>query len=76
MSVRKSRIVRDVLFVIGFIIMMLGEPFGWGCFIVGAIVFFSGLIPHVLYNRCPHCGKSCGHSSGNYCQFCGKKLEL
>ncbi len=30
--------------------------------IVGALVTFSCLIPHFLYNKCPHCGKQLGRT--------------
>ncbi len=35
----------------------------------------SCLVPHFLYNKCPHCGKQLGRNEADYCQFCGEKLE-
>lgn len=43
--------------------------------IAGAVIMFSGLIPHFLYNKCPHCGKQLGRSEGEYCQHCGNALD-
>ena len=74
MNPRKACVLRDTLFVVGFIIMLAAyiyEPL----IIIGAIVMFSGLIPHFLYNKCPSCGKQLGRNDGEYCQYCGKELD-
>ena len=74
MKVRNARKLRDVLMFIGVSIMLLSylyEPL----FLVGAIIEFSCLIPHFLYNKCPHCGKQLGRNEGNYCQHCGKRID-
>lgn len=74
MTVGKGRKLRDALLIAGFIIALLG--YFWDLFgIIGIIIMFSGLIPHFLYNKCPHCGKQLGRNEGDYCQFCGKSLE-
>lgn len=74
MSVKKARKLRNALLIAGFFIMLLAyiwEPF----FVIGVVVTFSCLIPHFMYNRCPHCGKQLGKNEGDFCQFCGKKLD-
>ena len=74
MTVKQGRKLRDILLTSGFIVMLLAyiwEPL----FIIGAIIEFSCLILHFLFNRCPHCGKQLGKSDGLYCQFCGKSLD-
>ena len=74
MTVRKARKLRDTLLIAGFIIMLLAylyEPL----FIVGAVVSFSCLIPHFLFNRCPHCRKHLGNNSGGFCPFCGESID-
>ena len=74
MSVKKARKLRYTLLIVGFFIMLLAyiwEPF---C-VIGGIVTFSSLIPHFLFNKCPHCGKQLGRNEGDFCQFCGKQLD-
>ena len=74
MNVRKAQKLRNALLLIGIVIMLAAyiyEPL----MIVGIIVAFSSLIPHFLYNKCPHCGKQLGRNEGNYCQHCGKSLD-
>lgn len=74
MTVRKARKLRNALLILGVVIMLLAciyEPL----FIVGAIVAFSSLVPHFLFNKCPHCGKQLGRNEGAFCQFCGERIE-
>ena len=74
MTIKKARKLRNTLMIAGLFIMLLAyiwEPF---C-IIGAVVMCSCLIPHFLYNKCPHCGKQLGRNEADYCHFCGGKLE-
>lgn len=74
MTVKKARKLRDILMVAGILVMLVAllcRPL----LIIGAIVAFSGLIPHFLFNKCPHCGKQLGRNEGAFCQFCGKSLD-
>ena len=74
MTVKQARKVRDALMIGGTIIVLLA--YFWKPFVcVGVIVGLSGLIPHFLYNRCPHCGKQLYRNEGKYCQYCGKQLD-
>lgn len=73
MTVKQARKVRDALMIGGTIIVLLA--YFWKPFVcVGVIVGLSGLIPHFLYNRCPHCGKQLYRNEGKYCQYCGNNL--
>ena len=74
MKLRKARELRDILMLIGIVIMLLGHNSD-ALLVVGLIVTFSGLIPHFLYNKCPHCGKQLGRNEGKFCQFCGRPLD-
>ena len=74
MKLRKARELRDILMLIGIVIMLLGHNSD-ALLVVGLIVTFSGLIPHFLYNKCPHCGKQLGGNEGEFCQHCGKPLD-
>ena len=74
MNPRKACVLRDTLFVVGFVIMLAAyiyEPL----IVIGAIVMISGLIPEFKYNKCPHCGKRLGRNEAVYCQHCGKPID-
>lgn len=74
MKVRTAQKVRNTLLIVGFVIMLgayLYEPL-W---IIGILVACSCLIPHFLYNKCPHCGKQLGNNESKFCQHCGKALD-
>lgn len=74
MNVRKAQKLRNGLLLIGAVIMLGGyicEPL----LMVGAAVACSCLIPHFLFNKCPHCGKQLGNQETPYCQHCGKKID-
>ena len=74
MDVRKAQKLRNTLLIIGFIVMLAAyvwEPL----MVIGAIVAVSCLIPHFLYNKCPHCGKQLGKNEADFCQFCGGKID-
>lgn len=74
MTVKQARKIRDGLMIAGFVIMLLAYVYDPLIF-VGAIVMISSLIPHFLYNRCPHCGEQLGRNEGKYCQHCGKPID-
>ena len=74
MTVKRARKVRDALLLGGGIVMLsayIWEP----AFYVGMAAAVSCLIPHFLWNGCPHCGKQLGRNEGDFCQFCGKRIE-
>ena len=74
LSVRQARKLRDWLMIGGFAIM-LGAYYYEPLLILGAVVMCSCLVPHFLFNRCPHCGKQLGNHAGEFCQFCGKRID-
>ena len=55
MSVRKAHKLRNALLIGGSIIMLLGYIYT-PLVVIGMPVVFSCLIPHFLFNKCPHCG--------------------
>ena len=74
MTVKNARKLTAAILIVGTVVMLLSyiwEPF----LIIGAVIDISCLIPHFLFNRCPHCGKLLGRDVGDFCQHCGKKLE-
>lgn len=74
MKVRKAQKLRDILAIAGIIIMLGGYIYD-PLLIVGGAVAFSCLVPHFLYNKCPHCGKQLGRNEEKYCQHCGKGID-
>lgn len=74
MTVKKARKIRDILIFAGFITMLLAY-FYEALFYLGLVIMFLGLIPHFLYNKCPHCGKQLSRNEGAFCQFCGKRTD-
>lgn len=43
--------------------------------ILGFIALFGSMAFHFIFYRCPHCEKFLDRSSGDYCPYCGRKLE-
>lgn len=74
MPVKKARALRDRLLLAGFVVMLLAYVYQPLLYVSGAIAF-SCLIPHFLFNRCPHCGKQLGRNEGDFCQYCGKRID-
>ena len=74
MNVRKAQRLRDMLLLIGFF-MMLGSYIYESLFVPGMVVALSCLVPHFLWNKCPHCGKQLGINEAEFCQFCGGKMD-
>ena len=75
MNVKNARKLTTTLLIVGFALSLLGGYTYEPLFIAGIIVMVSSLIPHFLYNKCPHCGKNLGRNAGRFCQFCGKEYE-
>ena len=75
MNVRNAQKLRFALLIAGFIIMLAGGIWGPLCTKIGIVVAFSSLIPTLLYNKCPHCGKQLGRNEGKFCHHCGEKID-
>ena len=75
MKVKDARKLVITILIFGFILSLLGGYFYEPLFIIGILVMVASLIPHFLYNKCPHCGKNLGRNAGRFCQFCGKEYE-
>ena len=77
MKPEQAQRLRDILLMLGALIMFSSYLFGEALLWVGIVVTFSGLIPHFLYNKCPHCGhqlRPWTHKTP-YCPFCGKRVD-
>ena len=74
MRPKSARKLRDILLIIGIMVMLLGyinEIF----LVIGAIIACACLLPHFLFYRCPHCKRGLGRNEGEFCQYCGKRID-
>lgn len=75
MKVRDAQKLRDMLLIIG-TVMMLSSYFYKPLFVPGIVVACACLIPHFLYNKCPNCGKQLTtRTESKFCPHCGKKID-
>ena len=45
---------------------------------IPAMAFFAviaGVLLHLCWMRCPHCGRHLDRNNGQYCQNCGKRID-
>lgn len=80
MKKRTPKQIRERTFIIlgiGLFISLCGIAKGEQDFlmIVGLLVMFSSIIHHVIFYRCPHCGKFLDRNTGEYCPGCGKRVN-
>ena len=74
MKVSTARNLKDILLLVGIILMFCREiyaPF----LIVGGIITLFGFMVHFRYNKCPYCKRQLGRADGDYCQYCGHALD-
>lgn len=74
MKPKNARKLTIALLIIGISVMLLAyvnEIF----LIIGAIIACSCLLPHFMFYKCPHCGRRLGRNEGEFCQFCGKRID-
>lgn len=43
--------------------------------LLGLLTMFASILHHVIFYRCPHCGKFLDRNTGDYCPGCGKKVN-
>lgn len=43
--------------------------------VAGLLLLIVALVLHFTYYRCPHCSRFLDRSDGEYCPYCGKKME-
>ena len=81
MSLHTHFSIRTVIIVLGLIITLISQASGrndigagmW----VGLILMISGIIWHILFIRCPHCGNPFHMRGGipKHCPNCGKYID-
>lgn len=70
------RIIVWILFAIGAMVGIFGAlaeitPLS----VLGIVVLIFGVGCHLLFYRCPHCGKFLDRSTGDFCPYCGKNIN-
>lgn len=74
MKPKQARKCRNMLVMVGVVVMLMGY-FHQAFLAIGAFISFSSFIPDLWYNRCPHCGRLLGRNEGDYCQYCGGHID-
>lgn len=85
MDYKKACTVSNILFVSSIPLILAAiyfsdDAFQWASWLIGAILFFAGMVISVKYYRCPHCGIHLGRMpvSKNvispFCPHCGSRL--
>ena len=76
MTPQKTNVLFSVLLVIGAAIAF------WGVFcnivaaeIVGILVMFGAVVFRFIFYKCPHCGKYLDRSAGDFCPYCGQRVN-
>lgn len=42
--------------------------------VLAMIIIMVALGIHLIFYRCPHCGKFLDRSTGDYCPYCGQRM--
>ena len=77
MKPQPAQRLRDILLLLGTLVMFSSYLFGDMLLWVGMVIAFSSLIPHFLFNKCPHCGHQLRPwtQRNPYCPFSGKRVD-
>jgi Uncharacterized Zn-finger containing protein len=73
---KKVNVIFWITLLIGFIISFGGILSNIKTLmVIGFIVIITGVIFRFIFYRCPHCGKYLDRSTGEYCPYCGEKVN-
>lgn len=62
--------------ILSFLTVGLAEVLDDMSLCIAAFVFLlAGTVFHLIFYRCPACGRHLGRNWGNYCSFCGEDLS-
>lgn len=74
---RKVAKIRTILLICGAIVAFLGVARNENLVLIfgGMAVMIASSIFHIIFYRCPHCGKFLDRSAGEYCPYCSKEVN-
>lgn len=73
--------IRTIITVIGVILVLMAQASSQNDMtagvILGLVLIIIGMIWHILFVRCPHCGNhlSLRRMIPRYCPWCGKQID-
>lgn len=73
---KKVRAIMWLIFALGILAAGAGISLQWDplCYL-GILVMLGGVVFHLIFYRCPHCGKFLDRSTGDYCPYCGQRVN-
>jgi hypothetical protein len=76
MKPKTAKMVFLAVFLLGLVVGVIGVLWNSSSVtVIGAIILVCDFIFHMIFYRCPHCGRHLDRLTGNYCRFCGKEID-
>lgn len=74
---KKVRQTTFIIFGVGALVAFLGILMNEEVFMcmMGIGIMFVSIVYNFIFYHCPHCGRYLGRSTGEYCPYCGKKVN-
>lgn len=76
MSPKSVKTVCLIMLFLGCFVAMLAAraDIAWLVF-AGVTIMAASIFLHIVFYRCPYCGRYLDRSGGNYCPYCGKSID-
>jgi hypothetical protein len=75
-SLNQKRLLVTVIPLLGVLLALVGVKIDkLGLVLIGLALLFAGIPANFLLLRCPSCGSWLGRNPGDYCQYCGEKID-
>ena len=76
MSLKQKTTLSTLIMIAGMLTAAVGAYTHVAMALIGAAVLFAGLLLHLRWYRCPHCGAFLGRDSiPNFCPSCGVAID-
>lgn len=73
---RQVRKIMWILYGLGVLIALVGMALSSvPVMVIGLVVLVSGIVFYFLFYRCPHCGRYLDRSTGEFCPYCGARVN-